>query len=135
MSLQKRITTKHKKLVLSLIIIASLTGPLLLATTTQHQNKYPLINAYLQGVTQSPNSIIREKTTYIDHDYTFTGNIHDEIVMNASNIVINGDGYLLAIDSQNLFSFVGLIILAFFHIFPKISRFQQSNPEKGFGKS
>lgn len=53
--------------------------------------------AYVQDISEPHHMFISEfaSTLYIYSDYTFTSDIHEPIVVRASNIVIDGNGYTL----------------------------------------
>ncbi|MEM3594814.1 MAG: NosD domain-containing protein [Candidatus Jordarchaeaceae archaeon] len=89
---------RNRKALKRVVILAAvlLTATILtVVTTIQNQNAYPLINLYLQSVSQSSNNIIQEKYLPISSDYNFTENIYQTINVIADNIVINGNGYTL----------------------------------------
>jgi parallel beta-helix repeat protein len=90
----------RKALILAAILITAST--ILLTVSVQsrnlNQSTYPLVNAYLQGVSQSPKNPITEKSitpTYIWYNYNFSSNWNNDssIIVNNSNIVINGNGF------------------------------------------
>lgn len=67
--------------------------------TASHYGEY----SYTQDISKSHRVLIQEKasTIIIDSDFTFTHNITEPIVVTASNIVIDGNGYSLIGPGEN----------------------------------
>lgn len=98
----KGVKAKEKALKI-LVMVAILLTATILVISIQNQNKnqnaYPLINAYVRGVSQNSPAVILEEWG-VSSNYTFSGNVSGPIVVTVNNILINGNRYTLQVSGS-----------------------------------
>lgn len=90
-----RIRKFYTKIILLITILLTITLAAVVLTQSHNQNKELPTNSYLMVISQTSHFNIHEKTLYLSHNYTFTENIYEPIVVTADNILIDGNGYTL----------------------------------------